>query len=410
MTTPNIPEQLLPQLLERFKDEKVINPSQSCLQTCRKTGSEIWLDTGDMEAIDRLITPEVSALTTNNTLLNKEVQKGIYDGIIKDVAPQFKVLPREKRIVEIAFLLNALHGLRLVKKYNVMVSVELHTDFADDVEGIVSYGQRFHAIEPDHFIVKVPLTPSGLLGARKLHDMGIPVNFTLMFSARQNMLAALVARPAYSNVFLGRIGGYMKQNYLGDAEGPGEKTVHHTQHYLKSLRDEEDTPTKLIAASIRDYSQLPLLCGIDVLTIPPAVVADAFEKIEGPCHPMNDHDFNVIYRPGVATSEIRISKLWEVSDLEKKVFTQLSQELPEDAWELEDHLRAAGIPDLFPDLTPVEELYITDDGKIPKHQRWARAIAKGEIAIDTLLNLAGLAAFTQDQKALDDRIAKLIIR
>ncbi|MGQ1891288.1 transaldolase family protein [Thermophagus sp. OGC60D27] len=408
MTTPNIPEQLLPQLLERFKDEIVTNASQPCLQTCKKSGSEIWLDTGDMEAIDRLITPEVSAVTTNNTLLNMEVQKGIYDGIIKEVSPRFKALPLERRIIEIAFLLNALHGLRLVKRYGGKVSVELHTDFADDMDGIVFYGQRFHAIDPDHFIVKVPLTPSGLLGARKLHDLGIPVNFTLMFSARQNVMAALLARPSYSNVFLGRIGGYMKQNYLGDAEGPGEKTVHHTQHYLRSLREDAGTPTHLIAASIRDYKQLPLLCGVDVLTIPPKVVADAFEKIEGPCHPMNDHDFNVIYRPGVATSEIRINKLWEVSDHEKKVFTQLSQEMPNDAWELEDHLRAAGIPDLFPDLTPVEELYISEDGKIPKHQRWARAISRGEIAIDTLLNLAGLAAFAKDQKALDDRIAKLI--
>jgi len=79
MATQNIPEQLIPELLERFKDEPVANPSQPLFKSCRETGSEIWLDTGDMEAVDRLITPEVSALTTNNTLLNKEVQKGIYD-------------------------------------------------------------------------------------------------------------------------------------------------------------------------------------------------------------------------------------------------------------------------------------------------------------------------------------------
>ena len=30
------------------------------------------------------------------------------------------------------------------------------------------------------------------------------------------------------------------------------------------------------------------------------------------------------------------------------------------------------------------------------------------LAVDTLLNLAGLATFAADQKALDDRIAKLI--
>ncbi|SFE97496.1 transaldolase family protein [Thermophagus xiamenensis] len=408
MSQVNIPEQLLPELLDRFKDEKVINPSQPCLKECKKTGSEIWLDTGDMEAVDQLISPEVSALTTNNTLLNKEVQKGIYDGIIKDIAPRFKEIPSEKRIIEIAFLLNALHGLRLVKRYGGKVSVELHTDLSHDVEGIVHYGKRFHDIEPNHFIVKVPLTPSGVLGARKLHELNIPVNFTLLFSARQNMMVALLAKPAYTNVFLGRIGAYLKQNRLGEAEGPGEKTIHNTQQLIKTLREEEGITTKLIAASIRDYSQLPLLCGIDVMTIPPQVVSDALRKIKGPCQPMSDHDFHVVYKPGVATSEIKINKLWEVSDLEKKVFRDLARQLPENAWELEDRLREAGIPDIFPHLTPAESLFIDSDGKIPKHERWANAILKGEIAIDTLLNLAGLAAFTNDQKALDDRIANLI--
>jgi len=408
MVTQNIPEQLIPELLERFKDEPVKNPSQPLFKSCRETGSEIWLDTGDMEAVDRLITPEVSALTTNNTLLNKEVQKGIYDGLIKDIAHRFDALPPEKRIIEMAFLLNALHGLRLVKRYGGRVSVELHTDVAHDVDGILHYGQRFHNIEPEHFLIKVPLTPSGLLGARKLHEKGIPVNFTLLFSARQNVLVTLLARPAFSNVFLGRIGAYMKQNHLGEAEGPGEKTVHHTQRCMNTLREETGATTRLIAASIRDYNQLPLLCGIDVLTIPPKVAGDAIEKLKGPYQPMTDHDFKIVYEPGVATSEIQIDKLWHVTETEKRVFHELAGNIPDDAWELVDYLREAGIPDIFPHITPMEELYIADDGKIPKHERWADAISKGETAIDTLLNLAGLAAFTKDQKELDDRITGLI--
>ena len=47
------------------------------------------------------------------------------------------------------------------------------------------------------------------------------------------------------------------------------------------------------------------------------------------------------------------------------------------------------------------------DGKIPKHSAWSGRIAEGDQAIDTLLNLAGLASFTQDQAALDDRIRRL---
>jgi hypothetical protein len=49
---------------------------------------------------------------------------------------------------------------------------------------------------------------------------------------------------------------------------------------------------------------------------------------------------------------------------------------------------------------------IAADGKIPKHEAWAARIAKGELAIDTMLNLAGLASFVADQAALDARIRK----
>ncbi|PWD97544.1 transaldolase family protein [Marinilabilia rubra] len=402
-----IPEQVLPELLHRFHDEKVSNPSQKIFKACKETGTQLWLDTGDIEAIDKLITPEVTAQTTNNTLLNKEVQKGIYDGIIKEMAHRFDEFPPQKRLVEMAFLLNALHASRLVKRYGGMVSVELHTDLTHDVDGIVHYGQRFHKIDPKHFLIKVPLSPSGLIGARKLHEMSIPVNFTLLFSVRQNMLATLLARPAYTNVFMGRIGAYMQNNHLGEAKGPGEKTVHHAQKCLKTLRNDYNLNTKLIAASIREYTQLPALCGVDVMTIPAKVVSDAIEHLKGPYQPMTDHDFNIVYEPGVATSEIRMDKLWSVSENEKRVFKALGENLPESAWELVDHLREEGITDIFPHLTPIEELFIADDGKVPRHDRWASIISRGETAIDTLLNLAGMAAFTKDQKELDERIKSL---
>jgi transaldolase len=408
MVNTNIPEQLLSELTDRFKEEKACNPSQPLFKACTDTGSSIWLDTGDMEAIDRLITPEVSGMTTNNTLLNKEVQKGIYDSIIKETAPAFNEVPPDKKIIEMAFLLNALHGLRLVKRYNTKVSVELHTGVAHDVDGILHYGQRFHDIAPGHFLIKVPLTPSGIIGARRLHEKGIPVNFTLLFSVRQNMMATLLAMPAYTNVFMGRIGAYMRENQLGDAAGPGEKTVHHAQKCLKTLRYELNVETKLIAASIRSYLQIPTLCGIDVLTIPAAAATNALENLKGSYHPMNDYDFNVIYEPGVATSELQMEKLWCISDTEKRLFRHLHHNMPDSPWELVDILREEGIPDIFPHLTPMEELFIADDGKIPKHNRWSDSIARGETAIDTLLNIAGLQAFTKDQKELDDRVKELV--
>jgi transaldolase len=103
--------------------------------------------------------------------------------------------------------------LRLAKKFGGFVSVELHTDTAHDINAIVDYGTRYFDINPHQFIVKVPYTASGLLGAKRLRELGVKINFTLEFSARQNVMVSAITKPNYLNVFLGRVGGYIK-NYV----------------------------------------------------------------------------------------------------------------------------------------------------------------------------------------------------
>jgi hypothetical protein len=58
-----------------------------------------------------------------------------------------------------------------------------------------------------------------------LKDSGVRINFTLEFSARENVIVTRVARPDYLNVFLGKVGAYMINNKLGDGSGAGEKAV-----------------------------------------------------------------------------------------------------------------------------------------------------------------------------------------
>lgn len=206
--------------------------------------------------------------------MNKEIQKGIYDDLIKGTASFYTGLDIRNKVKEIAFTLNALHGLRLVKIFKAKVSVELHTDLAHDIEGIEHFGTKLFNVDPGHFIIKVPFTAEGLIGARKLHDKGIPVNFTLMFSARQNLLAALIAQPAFSNVFLGRIGAFLQNNDLGSSHFIGEFVTNETQKTLLALRKNDKTKTRLIAASIRSREQLLHLKGTDVFTIPTSVVSE----------------------------------------------------------------------------------------------------------------------------------------
>ena len=86
----------------------------------REVGTEPWLDTGDMDEASRMWSNEFTALTTNNTLLNKEIQKGIYDAWIPEAAAAVKAdrpeISEQDLVLEIAFALNARHGLRLVER------------------------------------------------------------------------------------------------------------------------------------------------------------------------------------------------------------------------------------------------------------------------------------------------------
>jgi transaldolase len=372
----------------------------------RDTGTEIWLDTGDMEEAGANWTAEMSALTTNNTLLNNEIQKGIYDVFISEAKSLVRELPLEEKVKEIAFILNARHGLRLASKFGGMVSVELHTDTAHDIKAIEYYGKRLHEISPEHFIIKVPYTAAGLIGARRLKDAGVRVNFTLGFSARQNVIVTRVTRPDYLNVFLGRIGAFIAGNKLGDGAGAGEMAVISSQNWVTGFSAKNEWQTKLIAASIRDHKQLELLAGADVFTIPPKVASAGHKSIKDKFASR----MHMNYKTGISASgkTAHLEKFWSVDDKVLNLAERLAAKVPETDVELIDIAHEEDCGDMFPLLTKEEKSLLASDGKIPVYSRWENKIKEGKIAPDTLMTLAGLASFTSDQKALDDRILSII--
>jgi transaldolase len=370
------------------------------------TGTELWLDTGDMEEAEANWSSEMSALTTNNTLLNNEIQKGIYDIFISEAKSIVRDLSPEERVKEIAFILNARHGLRLASKFGGYVSVELHTDTAHDIKAIQYYGRRFHEICPEQFIVKVPYTAEGLIGARLLKDSGVRINFTLGFSARENVLVTKVARPDYVNVFLGRIGAYIINNNLGDGSGAGEKAVISSQNWVTGISADNPWQTKQIAASLRNHSQLELLAGTDVFTMPPKVAAAGHRELSGnfTSHIHENYEVSLFD----SASGARIESFWEVNSKVLNLVERLAAKIPSSGSELIHIVHEEGCEDMFPFLTKEEKGFIASDGKIPVHSRWAKKISEGKIAPDTLLTLAGLASFTADQAMLDERIRNII--
>src|SRR5262245_34346720 len=84
-------------------------PSSPLWAAVAKTGTSLWLDTGDVDAAKELWVREFVALTTNNTLLNKEVQKGIYDQLVPAAAQLLHgaspKMSQDQLVQEIAFVL-----------------------------------------------------------------------------------------------------------------------------------------------------------------------------------------------------------------------------------------------------------------------------------------------------------------
>lgn len=380
----------------------------------RDTGTRLWLDTGDIDEAGKLWNSTFDALTTNNTLLNKEIQKGIYDNLVAkaarvvlDTAPK---ISEQDLILEIAFILNAHHALRLVDRFDANVSVELHTDLAGDIERTVAYGKRYFAICPERFYVKVPLTPAGYLSARRLAAAGIPLNFTLGFSARHNYVAALLTKPNYVNVFLGRLNSVVADNKLGDGRNVGEKATLATQRELLALRKSGRTKTNLIAASIRSGAQIGDLAGVDVFTMPTKAAAEYRANPLPKVTSQVANDPQMPLAPGVTLAQFGADSLWTVPQKFKDAVDGLLRKnldtLKPD--ELQTHFEDAGFGDFLPRWSTADIQTALKDGKIPVYATWKDRLATGRVGLDALMNLSALYSFATDQKALDDRIRSLL--
>jgi len=369
------------------------------------TKSELWLDSGDIDEIGSLWNRKFAGLTTNNTLLNREVQKGTYSDYIPKIADLVSSLDPADKVREIAFILNVRHALRLVEQFRCRVSVELHTDVAFDAEASLAFARRCHQVCPEFFVVKIPLTAAGLIAIKQLRSEGIAVNCTLGFSARENYVATALANPSYVNVFLGRLNSYVADNELGSGELVGERATLASQHEVNTFsRGLPTTETRQIAASLRDAKQLPYLAGVDVITMPTKVAKQAAEELDQTWQSSLNEDYSTSLHPDIDPDSVRLDKLWEVTKQERNLVQKLILHPPATAEKLVETAREHEVNDLFPQWSKEDREAIAEDGKVPQHRRWRDRIRSGEVAIDSLMTEAGLASFAASQAELDDQI------
>ncbi|MFW5839066.1 MAG: transaldolase family protein, partial [Planctomycetota bacterium] len=277
-------------------------------------------------------------------------------------------------------------------------------------EQAVATARRFHEICPERFIVKLPLTPAGILATRILAGEGIAINHTLGFSARQNYMVARIAEPAYVNVFLGRLNSFVADNDLGDGEYVGEKATLASQAAIQKLRRAAGIETRQIGASYRQGQQVADLAGIDVMTMPPKVASEFLELDIDPDQLTDKTE--TIYEPRLSdrADEAGIETLWLIDENVRNACDALEAEDLDllTAADLVKHFQQHGAGNLLIDWSDQQIETSAAEGKIPKLENWKGPLSDGSIGLDALMNLAGLNAFRADQKAMDDKVLETL--
>jgi transaldolase len=129
---------------------------------------------------------------------------------------------------------------------------------SDEAEGMIDEGRALATLH-EHVVVKVPFSSEGLRATRALHDEGIRVNMTLVFSSNQALLAAQ-AGATYASCFLGRLDDISIDSAAVLAE------------IVSALRP-GGTTTEVLAASIRhpEHVVTAAKLGCEVSTLPAKV-------------------------------------------------------------------------------------------------------------------------------------------
>ncbi|WP_448588087.1 fructose-6-phosphate aldolase [Thermocrinis sp.] len=138
-----------------------------------------------------------------------------------------------------------------------------------DAKGMVKEG-RILAELGDNAVVKIPMTPEGMIAVQELESEGIPVNVTLVFSPSQALIAAK-AGATYVSPFIGR---------LDDASNEGMKVIRE----IKTIFDNYQFDTEIIVASVRHPMHVveAALIGADICTMPFEVMKKLFQ------HPLTE--------------------------------------------------------------------------------------------------------------------------
>jgi len=204
----------------------------------------LYIDSGDIAEIEQAAkTGLISGVTTNPTLISKSVHSGTFEQALKKICAIMR---------------------KYVKSFTVSAEVT-----AKDAKGMVREGVKLARIDPA-IIIKVPMTPEGMLAVQQFTKKKIRTNVTLIFSANQALLAA-------------KAGAFVVSPFMGRLDDIGQDSTELIEDIL-TIFDNYDMRTMVLAASIRTPRQVTeaALVGAHIATLP----ATIFHKLY--THPLTD--------------------------------------------------------------------------------------------------------------------------
>ena len=165
-------------------------------QKLHDLGQSLWLDNITRTLLNdgtlkRYIDDyAITGLTSNPTIFQKALSSG--DAYDADIAAASPGTGTEELFIELALadlrraadLFGPAH--RASKGMDGWVSMEVSPLLADDTQATVESAKRIHRqAERDNLFVKIPGTPAGVKAIEESIFAGVPINVTLLFSAKQ---------------------------------------------------------------------------------------------------------------------------------------------------------------------------------------------------------------------------------
>ena len=233
-----------------------------------KRYTTVVADTGDLDAIARL--QPVDA-TTNPSLLLKAAAFPRYAQMLEQIQKDYSGNPQaacEQFAVAVGSEILALIPGRISTEVDARLSFDEQATYEYALRLIDRYEKN--GIDRQRVLIKIAATWEGIQAARRLEQLNIQTNLTLLFSFAQ-AAACADAGVFLISPFVGRIYDWYKKafdrEYIG-MDDPGVQSVSRIYRYYKG----NNYSTIVMGASFRNLGQIEELAGCDRLTISPELL------------------------------------------------------------------------------------------------------------------------------------------